>query len=274
MRGKKIADDILLEIRKKILEKKRHPGLAAILIGDDPASKLYIKNKEKACIRVGINFHSYLCGNETHPDISEDEIIRMIEYLNNDPAIDGIIVQLPIPKKYNTQKIINSIDPKKDVDGFHPENYKKFLKGESTYIPPLISSIVTLLIQYNVNITDKKIIVVSNSDIFSKGLNTILKKQKAKVDVVKSTDKNIREKMLTGDVIVSIVGKPNFITGSMIKKDAVVIDVGITLKDDEFLGDVNFDSVSKKASLITPTPGGVGPLTVAMLLKNTLKKVS
>jgi len=269
--GRKIADEILKDLVVKVGKMKKRPGLAAILIGDDAASKLYVKNKEKACIKVGINFHAYLCGKDSHKNITEDEIVQMIDFLNKDSDISGIIIQLPIPKKFNTQRIIKTLDPKKDVDGFHPKNYEKYLKGDDTLKPPLIASIVKIINEYDIDLDGKNVLIISNSKIFSNGLDFAIKKFGAHVSIVKSDAKDLIEKTKNADMIISIVGRPHFLKGSMIKKDAVIIDVGITLVKDEFLGDVDFASVENKASLVTPTPGGVGPLTVAMLLENTCK---
>ena len=266
--GKKIAEEILLDLRKKIIESKKIPGLAVILIGDDPASKLYVRNKEKACHKIGINCSTYLCNKDCCPHASENEIIEMIKFLNNDNQISGIIVQLPLPKKFDTNKIISAIDPKKDVDGFHPKNLEKMLKGNFDIMPPLIGAIIQALASEDINLKNKQVIIISNSEIFAPAISKKLQDLGCITKVVSNNDKDLKTKTTKADILISIIGQPQFINKEMIKKDAVLIDAGITMVGKKFKGDIDFESVKKKALCITPTPGGIGPLTVAMLLKN------
>lgn len=268
--GKNISDGILRQLAKKIPKMKMRPGLAAILIGDDPASKLYVRNKSKACKKIGIDFHTYISNKDCYPNIPQKELIEMIEFLNRDEMVHGIIIQLPLPKKYDTEKIIRAMDPKKDADGFHPKNYKKYLAGNKEYTPPLIKAIVKIFEEYSVGLKGKEVVIVSNSKIFSLGLDHALETLGAKkIAIVSGSSKKFKDETKKADVVISIIGKPKSITGQMVKEGAVVIDVGITLTPSGFQGDVDAKTVSKKASLFTPTPGGVGPITVAMLLENT-----
>lgn len=267
--GKLLAERILLELKGKIAQLDRPPGLAAILIGNDPASKLYIKNKEKACLKTGINFYQYLCNKDCYPDITEKEILEMIDWLNQDPQIDGIIIQLPLPKKFNTEKIINRLDPKKDVDGFHPENRKKFLTKDHFITPPLIEAIKLALESTGENLKDKKIVVLTKGSILSDSLIKALKKDGLNVTGVTPENKELTRQTKTADILIVIIGRKNFIKKSMIKPDAIVIDAGTNLiGKNKWVGDVN-PKVKEVASFLTPVPGGIGPLTVAMLLQNT-----
>lgn len=264
--GKKISEEILLSVRRKIIESGATPGLAVILIGDNPSSKLYVKNKERRSREVGIEFHRYLCNSEMMKNAPESEILTMIDFLNNDPSVSGILVQLPLPPGYDTDKIIARIDPKKDADGFHPENIKKVLSGKSDFIPPLIKSILKILDYEKIDIARKTVTVISKSTKFSLMIVKILENKGAHARTVSLSDKNAKERIKEADILISISGKPRSITGDMVKEGAVVIDVGITKTPEGFQGDVDFESVKKVASYITPTPGGVGPITVAMLL--------
>ncbi len=266
--GKSIADEILSDLKLQISKLKNPPGIAAILIGDDPASKLYIKNKEKQSQKIGINFHKYLCNNDCCKYITEKEILKMIKFLNEDPKIHGIIVQLPLPTKFNTEKIISAINPKKDADGFQPENLKNYLSGKTKNIPPLAAAILAIINSENLQTAGRRITAITHSKIFGPVIKKALTDLGAKVQLISETDPALKQKTSQADILISIVGKPEFITADFIKPDAVLIDVGITLTKDGFKGDVNFESVKNKATLITPTPGGVGPVTVAMLLKN------
>ncbi|OGY45167.1 MAG: hypothetical protein A3A24_03300 [Candidatus Buchananbacteria bacterium RIFCSPLOWO2_01_FULL_46_12] len=260
--GKLLAEKIILELKAKVSHLAKAPGLATVLIGDNAASTLFVKNKKKACLKVGITFHEYLCGKKDfYPQITQAEILKMIDWLNKDEEIDGIIVQLPLPKKFNTQKIINRIDPKKDVDGFHPDNAEPN--------SPLIGAIRLALMFPQKNLKDNKTIIVSKNPIFSSPLAQALKKDGLDVTIIKPDDKELTEKLKTADIVISVAGKKYLIKKSMIKKDAIVIDAGTNLMDkNHWVGDVD-PSVSQVASYLTPVPGGIGPLTVVMLLKNT-----
>jgi methylenetetrahydrofolate dehydrogenase (NADP+)/methenyltetrahydrofolate cyclohydrolase len=258
--GKALAEQILLELKSKISKLNRPPGLAVILIGNDPASHRYVKKKKEACKKIGIEFHDYLCGGKFCPDVTEKQILDMIDFLNKDNNVDGILVQLPIPNKFSTQKIINKIDPKKDVDGFHPEN---------KVIPsPLIRAIDEILNQAKEDLKDKTALIVSKNPIFSNPLNQSLAKHGLNVKTAKP-DENLSNKTKQADVLITVVGKPKLIKKSMVKKDAIVIDAGTTLVGKNiWQGDVD-PKVTEVASWLTPVPGGIGPLTVAFLLKNT-----
>jgi len=264
--GKTLAENLLLELRAKIIQTKITPGLAVILVGDDEPSKLYVRNKEKACLKVGIDFHKYVCEKET-----ENQIIKMIEFLNDDPAISGIIVQLPLPKHLDTKKIIDAIDPKKDADGFHPKNIENILAGKSKAYPPLVQTVLRLIESENIDLREKNVVVLSQSKVFSPIMLKALENEGAQAKTVwlKSG-----EEIKKFDIIIVALGKPGCLVGNMIKKDAVVIDIGITKTETGFKGDADFESVSKVASAATPTPGGVGPVTVAMLLKSTFDLAS
>jgi len=268
--GKALADKIILELKGKIAQLSRPPGLAVILIGDDPPSHLYVKNKKKAAQKVGLEFHDYLCDQKCCPETTEEKILTMIDFLNNDPAIDGIIVQLPIPKKFNTEKIINQVDPAKDVDGFHPKNSKP--------PSPLIQAVGIALSATEEKLSGKTAVIVAKNPIFSQPLEKSLDKQGLKVETVKP-DEKMAEKTKQADVLIVILGQKHFIKKSMVKPNAIVIDIGTNLegpldpargKKNKWTGDVD-PEVTEVASWLTPVPGGIGPLTVAYLLKNTFE---
>jgi methylenetetrahydrofolate dehydrogenase (NADP+)/methenyltetrahydrofolate cyclohydrolase len=266
--GKNLAEKILLELKGQIAQLNRPPGLAVILIGDDPASKLYVRNKKLACEKVGIVFHSYFCGGTCLPNVTEIEILKAIDFLNNDPTIDGIIVQLPIPQKFNTQKIINRIDPKKDVDGFHPENQKKIITGTAIIIPPLIQAVNAALMATQEELKDKNTIIISKNPIFSEPLKIYLSNQGLKVETVKP-DQGLADKTKKADILITVVGQKHLIKKNMVKPDAIIIDVGTNLiSENKWTGDVD-QKVTEVAGWLTPVPGGIGPLTVAFLLTNT-----
>jgi len=265
--GKALAERILLELKGKVSQLSRPPGLATILIGNDSASQLYVKKKKEACHKVGIKFHNYLCGRECCPDITEEKILEMIEFLNNDPNTDGIIVQLPLPPKYNSNKIIKAIDPQKDVDGFHPENAKKFLWEMPSIVSPLIQAVNTALTATKESLKGKTAVIVARNSIFSDLLKKDLENQGLEVKIAKP-DKNLPEITKTADVLIVILGQKHFIKKSMVKKNAIVIDIGTNLiGKKKWAGDVD-PKVAEVAGWLTPVPGGIGPLTVSMLLKN------
>ncbi len=257
LNGAKIAEAIKLDLAKKIAREKTKPGLAAILVGNDRASELYIQLKEDACLAVGLNFHKYLCNQECCENITENDLLSLIEFLNQDKAIDGIIVQLPLPKKYSTQKIINAINPRKDVDGFHPKN--------TQVMPPTIAGILELLTVTKKNLKNKKALVIGKSDIFIAGLAGRLKKLGLKID---QAENKIPTDSENYDVIIVALGKAGILKKSMVKTGAIVIDVGINKVKNRIVGDVD-EAVKEKAGFVSPVPGGVGPLTVACLLRNT-----
>lgn len=278
--GKKTSLDIKNEIAeevKSILNKgQRAPHLAAVIVGNDGASLTYVGSKVKACERVG--FDSTLI--KLDESIGEDELLDKVNELNNDDKIDGYIVQLPLPKHIDSQKILLAVDPKKDVDGFHPTNFGRMALNLPTFISATPHGIMELLKRYNVSTEGKNTIVIGRSDIVGKPISILMGLKtnpgNSTVTMAHSRTKNIESLIVQADIIISALGVPNFIKSSMVKDGAIVIDVGITrVKDNsekgyKIVGDVDFENVSKKSSYITPVPGGVGPMTIAMLLKNTL----
>lgn len=245
------------------------PNLAIILIGNREDSSLYVSLKEKEAKKVGIDTHLYKCG-ET---VSEKEVLEMIKFLNNDETVDAILIQLPLPAHLDTDKIIGAIKKEKDVDGFHPDNLKILLNtcdGEAI-MPPVFGACLEILKSINCEIKNKKVCVVANSDIFGKTLAKVLECRGAKVGSVKADDEKLKEKTREADILITAVGKPKFIKKEMIKKDAIVVDIGITKVGKKIYGDVDFEDVKNVVGYITPVPGGVGPLTIAMAFKNTVE---
>jgi len=273
--GKALAELIFEQFSKTVARLPHRPSLAAIMIGDDKASQLFIKRKKLACRKVGITFHEYQCGNDKClPNITADGVLEMIDWLNNDDQVDAIIVQLPIPKKFDTETIIQRISPAKDVDGFHAENTKKLLGNTQEITPPLI-----LAIQAAIGFSDKlpenqTVIIISKNPIFSQPLARVLQRQGFRLNTVLPDDPNVKTAAAAADVVISVVGKKYFVKADMVKPDALVIDVGTTLEDNngtsKLYGDVD-PGVKKVAGWLTPVPGGIGPLTVAMLLKNVVE---
>jgi len=279
--GKKIAADLKVEIKKtvdqRVENEKKIPHLAAVLVGNDGASLTYVGSKVRSCDQIG--FKSTLIRLEKN--ISEKILLQKIGELNQDDSLDGYIVQLPLPKHIDEEKILLAIDPNKDVDGFHPANFGKMALEMEAFIPATPFGIIELIDRYGIETSGKHCVVIGRSHIVGRPIS-ILMSQKGKagnatVTVAHSRTKNIKELTLNADIIISALGIPEFLTADMVKKDVVVIDVGITRvlekgapKGYIIKGDVAFDEVSKKASAITPVPGGVGPMTIAMLLKNTL----
>ena len=258
--GKALAEKIKLALRKEIIKLPSPPGLAAILVGDDEASKIYLRLKEKAATEIGINFHEYLCGNDCCPNVSEQDLLAMVEFLNNDPATSGIIVQLPLPKKFNTKKIIGAIDPQKDVDGFHPQN-------KTGIIPPTITAVIELLKTTGENLPGKNTLIIGKSDIFTRGLKKHLMAE-LKIKKIKET-KEITAGTKDSDIIVIAIGEAEALKKNHIKPGAIIIDVGINKVKDKTVGDVD-PKAAEIAGWLSPVPGGVGPLTVACLLRNVL----
>lgn len=264
--GKFLSEKILLDVHKDILKLRHAPGLAAILVGDDPASELYIKLKKKACEKCDIHFHVYKLGSHS----TEQEIIDSINFLNNDDDTDGIMVQLPLPKKFNTDKIISAIDPSKDIDGFHPINRAKMEKGACNIMPPMPGAVVELVKATDEVIKNKNITVLCNNKIVALPFECVWGKQN-NLSVVTLEDKSWKDKTKNADILIVGVGKAKFIKASMVKKDAIIIDIGINKVKEQTVGDVDLKNVLPKIKFISPVPGGVGPMTVAMLLKNLLK---
>lgn len=285
--GQALAEKIKDEIIKEIVGARKglaiyscpRPNLAIILIGERDDSELYVNLKEKEAKRIGIDTHIYRCAQDT----SEKEVLELINFLNNDDTIDAILIQLPLPAGLDTDKIIQAVDPEKDVDGFHPENLKK-LTGESInacachscqeefiIVPPVFAAVLEMLTSINCELENKNVSVLANSEIFGGNLVKFLESKGAKAEMVKADDKNLADKTRKADILITAIGKPKFIKKEIIKKDAVIIDIGITKEGKKVLGDVDFYDVEQKAGYITPVPGGVGPMTIAMALRNTLE---
>lgn len=275
--SKKIKDNIAAQVAKMIDNDEKAPHLAAVLVGADPASEFYVKSKEKACRSVGITSSLYKYSEKT----TEAELIEIIDFLNNDPEVDGFIVQLPLPGHIDVDRVINKIDPAKDVDGFHPINIGKMVIGAPTYLPATPYGILMMLEEYKVETSGKNVVVLGRSNIVGTPMSILLSRKgnpgNATVTLCHSRTENLKEITANADIIIAAIGQPEFLTEDMVKKGVVVIDVGIHRKEDnsekgyKIVGDVKFDEVSKKASLITPVPGGVGLMTIAALLENTLK---
>ncbi|MEN6619322.1 MAG: bifunctional methylenetetrahydrofolate dehydrogenase/methenyltetrahydrofolate cyclohydrolase FolD [Rikenellaceae bacterium] len=279
--GKATADQIKLEIAAKVDEiiknGGKRPHLAAILVGEDGASQTYVGNKEKACAQVG--FKSTIL--RLPAEISQERLLDEIAKINVNKDIDGLIVQLPLPEHIDEQKVIEAVDPKKDVDGFHPVNVGKMVLGLPSFISATPNGIIELLFRYNIETAGKHCVIIGRSNIVGRPLANLLSQKSnpgnCTVTICHSRTKNLKEHTLKADIIIAALGVPGFLKGDMVKEGAVVIDVGITkVKADtktgfRLSGDVLFNEVSLKSSFITPVPGGVGPMTIASLLKNTLK---
>ena len=243
------------------------PGLAVILVGNNPASAVYVRNKHKACLDIGITSYQI----EMPEDTSEEELLKKIDELNTDDAVNGILVQLPLPKHISEEKVINRISPKKDVDAFHPENVGRIMIGNYTFLPCTPAGIIELLNYYNVDIAGKNCVVIGRSNIVGKPMALLLLEKHGTVTICHSRTKNLAEITKNADILVVAIGRPEFLTADMVKPGAVVVDVGINRLDSgKLVGDVKFDEVEPLASMITPVPGGVGPMTITMLLKNTV----
>ncbi len=269
--GKKLSNKIEDEISKEVESLKPKgivPGLAVILVGDDPASHTYVSMKEKSCKKVG--FYSIV---HKMPDtITQDEIIETIEMMNNNPRIDGILVQLPLPKHIDTTKILEVIDPKKDVDGFHPYNMGRLVEGLDAFAPCTPLGVMEMFKEYKIDLEGKDICVVGASNIVGKPMAALLLNANATVTVTHIYTKDLSSHTKKADIVIVGVGVPSLIKEDMVKDEAIVIDIGINkLESGKLVGDADFETLSKKCSYITPVPGGVGPMTIAMLLKNTLK---
>lgn len=254
-------------IKKEISKNKIKPSLAVIQIGDDSASNIYIRNKEKACSYVGIDF-KHIKFDKT---ISQDIVINEINKLNHDDKVNGILVQLPLPKSFDEGKIVNTISPIKDVDGLTYQNVGNLVLGNDGLVPCTPLGVIELLKMYNVKLEGKNVCIVGRSNLVGRPLIQLLLRRDATVSICHSKSQDIKTYTKLADVLIVAAGHPNLITKDMVKKNAVVIDVGINKENNVLCGDVDFEKVKKKASLITPVPGGVGPMTVACLLKNTLK---
>lgn len=268
--GKAIAQQVRARVKEEVekLGPSNRPGLAAVLVGENPASKIYVRNKRKACEEVGIYSEEH-----TLPEsATEKELLSLIERLNRDPKIHGILVQLPLPKQINERKILDAVVPEKDVDGFHYINVGKLVANEKGFVPCTPLGIVELLLATGVEIAGAHAVVVGRSNIVGKPAALLLLHRHATVTICHSKTKNLEEVCRQADILVAAIGKPQFVKKEMVKEGAIVIDVGINrLPDGRIVGDVDFDPVQERAGAITPVPGGVGPMTIAMLLSNTLQ---
>lgn len=282
MDGKALSDAIRFEIRAEVelLKAAGHkvPHLAAVLVGDNPASQSYVKSKVNYCDNVG--FESTLIKKDE--TISEEELLDIVRDLNEDPYIDGYIIQLPLPRHIDADKINLAIDPKKDVDGFHPMNFGRMALGLPSYLPATPQGILTILERYNIQTAGKKCVVIGRSNIVGMPMSILLGQKRAvgncTVTMVHSRSENVEAEIKSADIVVAAIGRPNYVKAHMIKEGAVVIDVGINRIEDptrsrgyRLVGDVDFEGVAPKTSYITPVPGGVGPMTVTSLVMNTLK---
>lgn len=269
--GKALAKKIRMELKEEVekLKKKNiFPKLAVIMVGEDKASKVYVRNKSKACEEIGVEYEEFLLKDDT----KMEDLLNLIEELNNKPDINGILLQSPIPKHLDINKAFNKIDYRKDVDGFNPVNVGKLVIGEDCFISCTPFGVMKMLEEYGIEIEGKNAVVVGRSNIVGKPLAQCLLKKNATVTICHSRTKNIHEITNNADILVAALGKPKYIKENMVKEGAVVIDIGINRGDDgKLVGDVDFENVSKKASYITPVPGGVGPMTIAMLMNNVVK---
>ncbi len=273
--GKAISKQVREEIAADVVEfKKKYgcaPGLAVIIVGSDPASQVYVRNKKKACEEVGF----YSVGYELPEETTQDELVALIEKLNNDASVHGILVQLPLPKHLNEKEILLKIKPEKDVDAFHPYNVGKIMIGNHDLLPCTPAGVMVLLEKSGIDVSGKNCVVIGRSNIVGKPMAMLLLHANGTVTVCHSKTKNLKEICREADVLVASVGRPEFVRGDMVKDGAVVVDVGINRLDSgKLVGDVCFSEVEPKASYITPVPGGVGPMTITMLLKSTLTAAS
>ena len=269
--GKKVSSQIIEHIASEVkslkLKTEKSPGLAVILVGDDPASAVYVRNKNKTCTNIG--FQSF--ENILPSDTSELKLLNLIDELNNNEHINGILVQLPLPKHISSHKILKAIKPEKDVDGFHLENVGRLVTGNAAFKPCTPAGIIQLLDYYNIDLEGKNAVVLGRSNIVGKPVAFLLLEKNATVTICHSRTKDLSKITRQADVLIAAIGKPNFVTADMVKDGSVIIDVGINRVEGKLVGDVDYQVVSQKVSLITPVPGGVGPMTIAMLMANTLQ---
>lgn len=269
--GKEVSARIKAELKTEVENLKKegiNPGLAVIIVGEDPASQVYVRNKERACEECGIYSEKYALPAET----TQEELLKLIDELNNKSSISGILVQLPVPEHIDEKTIINAIVPNKDVDAFHPVNVGKIMVGNYDFVPCTPAGVMELIKESGIDVSGKECVIVGRSNIVGKPQAMLLLHQNGTVTICHSKTKDLAEKTKNADILVAAVGIPNFIKGDMIKEGAVVIDVGINrLENKKLCGDVEFESAEKVAGAITPVPGGVGPMTIAMLMKNTVK---
>lgn len=269
--GKAVAQAVRARIREEVAQftakTGKCPGLAVVIVGEDPASQVYVRNKKRACEEVGMYSEEYALPVET----TEAELLALVDKLNHDAKINGILVQLPLPAHLDAEKVILAIDPRKDVDAFHPQNVGKIMIGNYSFLPCTPAGVMELLKHYGVDLCGKHCVIIGRSNIVGKPQAMLMLKENATVTICHSKTKNLSEVAKQADILVAAVGRPRFVTEDMVKEGAVVVDVGINrTADGKLCGDVDFAAVAAKASFITPVPGGVGPMTITMLLENTL----
>ncbi len=267
--GKAVAAAVKERVKQGVLElneKGITVGLAVIIVGEDPASKVYVANKKKACEALGIISEEYALPEST----TQEELLALIAELNRKKSINGILCQLPLPAHLDEKQVINAILPEKDVDAFHPQNVGRIMIGDFDFVPCTPAGIMEMLEASNIDVCGKTCVVIGRSNIVGKPMGMLLLHKNGTVTICHSKTRNLKEICLGADILVAAVGKPKFVTADMVKEGAVVIDVGIHRGENGLCGDVDFENVSKKTSFITPVPGGVGPMTIAMLMQNTL----
>lgn len=268
--GKAVSARVKAEVRaetEKLKEKGINVGLAVVIVGDNPASRVYVNNKKKACAEVGFESFEYALPEET----TEKELLSLVEKLNTDDRVNGILVQLPLPRQINETAVINAISPDKDVDAFHPENVGHIMIGDYSFLPCTPAGVMELIAETGTDVCGKSCVVIGRSNIVGKPMAMLLLHKNGTVTITHSRTKNLKEICRNADILVAAVGKAKFVTPDMIKEGAVVIDVGMNRNEEgKLCGDVDFDACKEKAGFITPVPGGVGPMTIAMLMKNTL----
>ena len=269
--GKELAKKVRKELKKEVEELKEkgvNPKLAVIMVGNDPGSTVYVRNKSKACEKVGIEFEEFLFDEK----IEESELLDLIDKLNADDSVHGILLQCPVPKHIDVNKAFRRISPNKDVDGFNPINVGNLTIGEDAFISCTPYGVVKMFEEYNIETEGKRAVILARSNIVGKPMIQCMLNKNSTVTVCHSRTQNIGEVIKEADIVIAAIGKPNFVKADMVKDGAVVIDVGINrLEDGSITGDVDYENVAKKASYITPVPGGVGPMTIAMLLNNVVK---
>ena len=269
--GKELAKKIRANLKiecEELKNKQINPKLAVIMVGDDPASKVYVRNKSKVCEEVGIEYKEYLLSSNT----KQKELIELIEKLNQDKTINGILLQSPIPANLDINEAFRTISPQKDVDGFNPVNVGKLVLNQDTFVSCTPYGIMKMFEKYNIDLTGKNVVILGRSNIVGKPLMHCCLNKNATVTVCHSKTQNLAQKAKEADILISAIGKSQFVTVDMVKENAVVIDVGINrLENGKITGDVDFENVKEKASYITPVPGGVGPMTIAMLMNNVIK---
>lgn len=265
--AKKVRQNLKVEV-EALNKNNIYPKLAVIMVGEDKASQVYVRNKSKACNEIGINFEEFLLPEDT----TMDKLLSLIEELNNRKDVSGILLQSPIPKPLNIREAFNKIDYKKDVDGFNPINVGKLTIGEKSFVSCTPYGVVKMLEEYNIDPEGKNVVIIGRSNIVGKPLSQCLLNKNATITICHSKTKNIKEITKNADILIAAVGRPHFVTEDMVKDNAVVIDVGINRNEEgKLIGDVYFENVEKKASYITPVPGGVGPMTIAMLMNNVVE---